>query len=203
MTMPPLPPTGDTTNWDADWALEVHNRASGNLAAGTPSARSIGTGALEAAAGNHTHTSTPASETVVGPVELATAAETTTGTDNTRAVHPAGLKVELDKKQSTTTTQTTQTGATYTFVIGDSGTVVEGNSATAQTFTVPPNSSVAFAVGASIVVRQYGAGQITMAPGAAVTLRSRVGLKTAGQYAELVMTKRATDEWICSGDTST
>ena len=39
-----------------------------------------------------------ASESVAGKVELATAAETTTGTDNTRAVHPAGLKVELDKK---------------------------------------------------------------------------------------------------------
>jgi hypothetical protein len=37
-------------------------------------------------------------ETVKGIVELATAAETTTGTDATRAVHPAGLKVELDKK---------------------------------------------------------------------------------------------------------
>ena len=41
---------------------------------------------------------TPATETAAGIVELATAAETTTGTDNTRAVHPAGLKVELDKK---------------------------------------------------------------------------------------------------------
>jgi hypothetical protein len=39
-----------------------------------------------------------ASETVAGKVELATAAETTTGTDDTRAVHPKGLKVELDKK---------------------------------------------------------------------------------------------------------
>lgn len=38
-----------------------------------------------------------ASETGKGVVELATAAETTTGTDHTRAVHPAGLKVELDK----------------------------------------------------------------------------------------------------------
>ena len=38
-----------------------------------------------------------ATETVKGIVELATAAETTTGTDATRAVHPAGLKVELDK----------------------------------------------------------------------------------------------------------
>ena len=39
-----------------------------------------------------------ATEAVSGIVELATAAETTTGTDSTRAVHPAGLKVELDKK---------------------------------------------------------------------------------------------------------
>ncbi len=38
-----------------------------------------------------------ATETAAGIVELATAAETTTGTDATRAVHPAGLKVELDK----------------------------------------------------------------------------------------------------------
>jgi hypothetical protein len=39
-----------------------------------------------------------ASESATGVVELATAAETTAGTDSTRAVHPAGLKVELDKK---------------------------------------------------------------------------------------------------------
>jgi hypothetical protein len=39
-----------------------------------------------------------ASETTAGIVELATAAETTTGTDDEKAVHPAGLKVELDKK---------------------------------------------------------------------------------------------------------
>lgn len=43
------------------------------------------------------HLAEDASETVIGHVELATAAETTTGTDSTRAVHPAGLKVELDK----------------------------------------------------------------------------------------------------------
>lgn len=39
-----------------------------------------------------------ASETQRGAVELATAAETTTGTSSAVAVHPAGLKVELDKK---------------------------------------------------------------------------------------------------------
>lgn len=39
-----------------------------------------------------------ASETQRGVVELATAAETTAGTSSILAVHPAGLKVELDKK---------------------------------------------------------------------------------------------------------
>jgi hypothetical protein len=39
-----------------------------------------------------------ATESVRGTVELATNAETTAGTDGTRAVHPKGLKVELDKK---------------------------------------------------------------------------------------------------------
>jgi hypothetical protein len=43
-----------------------------------------------------------ASETAEGIVERATNAETTTGTDTTRYVSPASLKVELDKKATTT-----------------------------------------------------------------------------------------------------
>jgi hypothetical protein len=39
-----------------------------------------------------------ATETAKGILQLATVAETTAGTDATKAVHPAGLKVELDKK---------------------------------------------------------------------------------------------------------
>jgi hypothetical protein len=82
-------------------------------------------------------------------------------------------------------TQSSQAGA-YTFVLADQSTVVEGSSATAQTFTVPPNSSVAFPVGAEIEVVQMGAGQITLAPGAGVTLRSRgAALKTNAQYASV------------------
>lgn len=45
-----------------------------------------------------TLTVSAASETVSGRVELATAAEATTGTDTTRAVHPAGLKAVADTK---------------------------------------------------------------------------------------------------------
>lgn len=44
-----------------------------------------------------------ASETQKGIVELATGAESLTGTDTTRAVHPAGLKHTLDNRPATTT----------------------------------------------------------------------------------------------------
>jgi len=43
-----------------------------------------------------------ATETQKGVVELATAAETVTGTDPTRAVHPSGLKHALDTKLDVT-----------------------------------------------------------------------------------------------------
>jgi hypothetical protein len=93
--------------------------------------------------------------------------------------------------------------ASYTLVLADAGKLVEMNVASANTLTVPPNSSVAFPVGTQIAVRQYGAGITTLTPGAAVTIRSRGSLTAlAGTYGEAVLTKRATDEWVASGDLS-
>ena len=47
---------------------------------------------------SYTSTLPDATETIKGIIELATAAEVTAGTDTVRAVTPAGVKVELDKK---------------------------------------------------------------------------------------------------------
>jgi hypothetical protein len=61
-----------------------------------------------------------------------------------------------------------------------------------------------FAVGASGVIRQIGAGQITVAAGAGVTINSRgAAFKTAGQWAELVWTCRASNIFVISGDITT
>lgn len=93
-----------------------------------------------------------------------------------------------------------QTGTTYTLVLADIYRRVEMNNASANTLTVPPNSSVAFAIGAEIEVVQMGAGQTTIAAGAGVTIRSASGnLKITGQYAGAVLSKRATDEWVLIG----
>jgi hypothetical protein len=94
-----------------------------------------------------------------------------------------------------------QTSTSYTLALSDVGRVIEGNNGSAITFTVPPVSQVAWSVGASMKVFQQGAGQITMAAGAGVTLRSDGGkLKTAGQYAVIDLRMRANDEWVISGD---
>lgn len=102
----------------------------------------------------------------------------------------------------TTLLTNSQTGLTYTFVLADNGKVVEMNNASANTLTVPTDASVPYAVGSQILVRQVGAGQTTIAAASGVTLRARVGLKLAGQWAECVLTKRATNEWVVVGDVS-
>ena len=67
----------------------------------------------------------------------------------------------------------TQTSS-YTAVLSDAQKVVEMNVAGANTFTLPPNSAVAYPIGTVIEVFQLGAGQTTITPGAGVTLRSMV-----------------------------
>jgi len=96
-----------------------------------------------------------------------------------------------------------QVGTTYTLVLTDDGKVVEMNNASANTLTVPPNSSVAFPVGAQILVLQTGAGQTTLAAGAGVTINSKDGnLKLSAQWCAATLIKRATDVWVVVGDLS-
>lgn len=66
-----------------------------------------------------------------------------------------------------------QTGTTYTFVAGDAANTVTLNNAAAITATVPPNSVVAFPIGTQIDVVQLGAGKVTLAQGAGVTINSK------------------------------
>jgi hypothetical protein len=92
-------------------------------------------------------------------------------------------------------------GTSYTLALSDAATVVEFTSASATTVTVPPNLSVAFPVGSVIELLQHGTGQLTLAPGAGVTIRSTGGLLSARtQYSSLALRKRATDEWVLAGD---
>jgi len=94
-----------------------------------------------------------------------------------------------------------QTGTSYTTVLADDGKLVTCNNALAITLTVPLNASVAYGIGTQINVMQLGAGQVTVAPTAGVTLRSAGSkLKTNGQYSVITLVKIATDEWVLVGN---
>lgn len=91
----------------------------------------------------------------------------------------------------------------YTLVLTDAGRLVEMGKATAQTLTVPTNSSVAFPVGTRIDVIQTGAGQVTVAGAdGTVTVNAKTGLKISGQWGQAALIKRATNTWVLFGDLS-
>lgn len=126
--------------------------------------------------------------------------------DNTSDVNKpvsTAQQAALDLKANLSVSLNTQT-ASYTLVLGDAGLVVEMNVASSNTLTVPPNSSIAFPVGTIIEIFQLNTGQVTITPGAGVTLDSNGGkLKTSGQYASASLRKRATNEWVVAGDLTT
>jgi len=93
-----------------------------------------------------------------------------------------------------------QSGTTYTFVIGDAGKLVTSSNGSAQTFTVPPNSGVAFVVGTQIIVQNIGSANCTLAQGSGVTITSVDSNKEIdGQYASACLIKTATDAWTLIG----
>jgi hypothetical protein len=84
-------------------------------------------------------------------------------------------------------------------VLTDNGRLVTLSNAAAITLTVPLNSSVAFATGAVINIQQIGAGQVTVAAAAGVTLNG-TGTKTRAQWSAASLVKTATDTWTLIGD---
>lgn len=95
----------------------------------------------------------------------------------------------------------TQTGTSYTLVLGDAGSIVEMNNAGANTLIIPTNASVAFTVGTIVNVSQYGTGTTTIDATTGVALNGVSGGSGAmdGQYDGVTLYKRATDEWIVQG----
>ena len=97
-------------------------------------------------------------------------------------------------------TTNAQTGTAYTLVLTDKGKLVSCTNAAAITVTVPPNSEVAFATGSIVYVGQAGAGQVTVAAGAGVTINKATSLKTRALYSMLALIKTGTDAWWLTGD---
>jgi hypothetical protein len=97
-----------------------------------------------------------------------------------------------------------QTGTSYTLALTDAAKLVTMSNASANTLTVPPNSSVAFPVGTQITICQLNTGQTTIAQGSGVTINSADGdLKLRVRYSSGTLIKIGTDTWLLIGDITT
>jgi len=134
-------------------------------------------------------------------------ASNTSGSTNVTISGGTGIQVTESGStitvSATATTFNAQTGTSYTLVLTDAGKIVTMSNASANTLTIPPNSSVAFPTGTIINIVQYGAGQTTIAPGSGVTLNSadsKTKLRVQNSPSSIVKTD--TNVWLLFGDIS-
>ena len=95
-----------------------------------------------------------------------------------------------------------QTGTAYTSVLGDAFKSVTMTNSSANKLTIPPNSSVAYAVGDRIDVVMMGAGVTSIQGGSGVTVNgvSTGTVAIAAQFAAVACLKLATDTWVAIGN---
>ena len=85
----------------------------------------------------------------------------------------------------------TTTARTLTLADG----YVRMNNAAATTVTVPPQSTVAWPDDAEILIEQMGAGQVTIAAGAGVTINTPGTLKVPGRYGSVMLKRTGLNTW--------
>ena len=190
----------DTT--DTTCSVALFESATGDLAPKTDGGATYnaGTGTLTATAfagaltGNVTGNASGTAATVTGASQSAiTSVGTLTSVTVTGAVTAGSVVAPLAINA--------QTGTTYTFVAADASKLVTASNGSAQTYTVPPNSGVAFDVGTAITVIGIGAGKVTLAEGSGVTINSLDSEKAInGQHASVTLIKTATDTWQLIGN---
>jgi hypothetical protein len=99
-----------------------------------------------------------------------------------------------------------QVGTTYTFVLTDRDDLVTASNGSAQTYTIPLNSSVAFPTGSLINLIQIGTAQVTVQGAGGVTVNSTGATsatpKTRARYSVMTLIKAGTDTWYATGDVS-
>ena len=110
---------------------------------------------------------------------------------------------------STALTIDPKTGTTYTFALTDANNeLITASNASAQTYSIPTNASVAFPIGSQINIIQIGAGQVTInavTPGTTTVLSNgatAASPKLRVQYSSATLIKVGTDTWYVIGDIS-
>ena len=158
-------------------------------------------GEIATALGNDANLSTTLTTSIGLKAPLAS--PTFTGTVTVAASGIAFTDGTQTKEGVPSRTTISQKTASYTLAaLAERDSMIEMNSASATTLTVPTNATVAWPVGTSIDVLRVGAGAVDVAAAGGVTINATPGLKLRAQWSSATLIKRATDTWVLVGDLS-
>ena len=87
-----------------------------------------------------------------------------------------------------------QTGTTYTFALADAIKLVTASNAASSTYTIPPQADIVWVAGTIIKVTNLGAGVVTFAAGAGVTVTNTAS--TLAQYQTASLIRTASNTWV-------
>lgn len=91
--------------------------------------------------------------------------------------------------------------ANYTLTnLSERDSLIEVDSTSPVTITIPTNSAVAFPVGTTLDILGVNTGLITIAGDTGVTVNATPGLKLRTQWSSCTLFKRATNSWVVYGD---
>ncbi|WP_267395588.1 MULTISPECIES: hypothetical protein [unclassified Sphingomonas] len=147
-----------------------------------------------------THGGTGASSAAAARSNLGALGTADKGTANGVASLGADGKVPVAQLQPLDLSQVNLTGS-YTLTLADRGKHLYFGANSGNTVTIPPNASVAFPIGAQILVVNNGGGAQTIAQGSGVKLFGSGGVKNyglpSGSAATLI--KVGSDNWFIFG----
>ncbi|SEQ70364.1 hypothetical protein SAMN05216548_1074 [Faunimonas pinastri] len=189
----------------ADAAKGSAQAAAASETASTENADAAGKSAIAAASSKDT--AATAAQTATDKAAAAAASEKAAGESAT-----AAATSEKNAGTSATAAATSATAAkaaiaginaqtaSYTLLASDVNQVVRMNAAAATVITVPPDSAAAFADAATVYVSRAGAGAVTIAAGAGVTIDAPASLALRAVNSTVALVRIAANHWLLMGD---
>lgn len=136
----------------------------------------------------------PASDTQAGIVELATNAETVTGTATDRAVTPANVSSHYSTIPRNVTVDTS---TALNSALTHEGGIVTMNNASANVYTIEPAATIAHSDDAQIDIIMLGAGVTSVTADTGVTLNGvSAGTGVLAQYQGCTLLRVSSNVWV-------
>ncbi len=110
------------------------------------------------------------------------------------------ITTEIASKSDKVVTFNQQSTNTYTLSQTDADKIIELDSASEITLTVPNDSTVSFPVGTTISILQSNLGQVAVVAASGVTINATPSLLLRTQWSSASLIKRAANTWLLSGD---